>query len=309
MKKVILDVDTGIDDALAIAYALQSPEIELLGITTGYGNVSAEEATRNTKQILALLQSPELKVFQGAEHPFKQSDTRHRAYEVHGDNGLGNAEFPDVNDVIETEHAVDFIISMVKAFPNEVTLITVATQTNVALALEKEPSLVKEIDRIVMMGGAVTVPGNVTPYAEANFFGDADSAHYVLQSGVPVTLIGLDVTMQTLLKRDELQVWEHSGTKAGQLFAQMCHFYMDFYEKENPQLGGCALHDPLAVGVAIDQSFVQTEKMNVIVEREGERRGQSVGEQAPSGIDVALRVDRERFTQHFLERVQKGLFA
>lgn len=303
MKHVILDVDTGIDDAMAIAYAVHSPELNVLGITTGFGNVSADEATRNTLQVLNLLGKPDIPVVQGAEMPFRREITKHRAYAVHGQDGLGNINLPLIEVPSSSEHASDFIISMIKNHPHEITLITVGTQTNLAMALEKDPTIVDLVKQVVIMGGAVTVPGNVTPAAEANFYADADAADYVLSSGLPITLVGLDVTMQTLLRRETLEVWRNRGTEATVAFSTMCSFYMDFYHSFNPNLGGCALHDPLAVGVAIDPAFVKTQTMKVTVSTERENLGQSTGVPALNGIEVCLEVDTERFTEQFLKWV------
>ncbi|MDM5337564.1 nucleoside hydrolase [Fictibacillus enclensis] len=303
MKLTILDVDTGIDDALAIAYAVNSPELNILGITTGFGNVSADEATRNTLQVLQLLGRSDIPVIKGADQPFRRETTRHRAYEVHGKDGLGNIGLPDPAAIVPDTHASDYIISMVKKYPNEVTLVTVGTQTNMALAIEKDPSIITMVKEVIIMGGAVTVPGNVTSYAEANFYADAEAADYVLRSGLPITLVGLDITMQTLLKRESLEDWRCRGIEIGTAFANMCSFYMDFYEKNNPHLGGCALHDPLAVAVAIEPSFIKTKTMQVHVSTDEHTLGQSIGKATGHGIEVGLEVDKDVFTSHFLNRV------
>ncbi|SDM54734.1 purine nucleosidase [Fictibacillus solisalsi] len=303
MKLTILDVDTGIDDALAIAYAVNSPELNILGITTGFGNVSAEEATRNTFQVLQLLGRNDIPVIKGADQPFRRETTRHRAYDVHGKDGLGNIGLPDPAAIVPDTHASDYIISMVKKYPNEVTLVTVGTQTNMALAIEKDPSIITMVKEVIIMGGAVTVPGNVTSYAEANFYADAEAADYVLRSGLPITLVGLDITMQTLLKRESLEDWRGRGIEIGTAFANMCSFYMDFYEQNNPHLGGCALHDPLAVAVAVEPSFIKTKTMQVDVSTNKQNLGQSIGKDSQQGIKVGLEVDKEAFTSHFLERI------
>lgn len=303
MKLTILDVDTGIDDALAIAYAVNSPELNILGITTGFGNVSAEEATRNTFQVLQLLGRNDIPVIKGADQPFRRETTRHRAYDVHGKDGLGNIGLPDPAAIVPDTHASDYIISMVKKYPNEVTLVTVGTQTNMALAIEKDPSIITMVKEVIIMGGAVNVPGNVTSYAEANFYADAEAADYVLRSGLPITLVGLDITMQTLLKRESLEDWRGRGIEIGTAFANMCSFYMDFYEQNNPHLGGCALHDPLAVAVAVEPSFIKTKTMQVDVSTNKQNLGQSIGKDSQQGIKVGLEVDKEAFTSHFLERI------
>ncbi|MNJ48624.1 Pyrimidine-specific ribonucleoside hydrolase RihA [compost metagenome] len=154
------------------------------------------------------------------------------------------------------------------------------------------------------MGGAVTVPGNVTPYGEANIVADPEAADIVFASGVRLKLVGLDVTMQTLLPIVHLEGWRNSGHELGRLLAEMTNFYIGAYESFYPGIGGCALHDPLAVGVAIDSSFVSSESMRVTVVTEGAAAGQTVGTtEGEPKIEVCTKVDAERFLQHFLSRV------
>ncbi|WP_018131327.1 nucleoside hydrolase [Effusibacillus pohliae] len=308
MKYVILDVDTGIDDALAIAYAVQSPELRLLGITTCYGNVSVEEATRNTLQVLDILEAEEIPVVPGADKPFAREHVNEAGRRIHGQNGLGNTSLPSPRRTARSQQAAEFIVSTVREYPNRVTLITVGSQTNLALAIQKDPAIVDLVERVVIMGGAVTVPGNVTPYAEANIYADPEAASLVFQSGIPITLVGLDVTMQTLLTRTHVQDWRALNTPFSRFLADICDYYIDAYHQFDPSLGGCALHDPLAVGVVIDPSFVKCVPMHVRVDLEGEvSKGRTVQvHQAEPNMEVCLEVDVERFVSHFLQRVCKS---
>ncbi|WP_010677097.1 nucleoside hydrolase [Bacillus timonensis] len=301
MKKVIFDVDTGIDDAMAIAYAVNSPELEILGLTTSYGNVEVEAATRNTLAVLEKV-GKRIPVFAGAEKPLKRKTREGYAKNVHGEDGLGNVLDFQPQYSAESETAVDFIINQVKKRPHEVTIIAVGPLTNLALAIQKAPELVRLVGDVVIMGGAVFVPGNATPHAEANIFTDPEAAKVVFSSSLPITLVGLDVTMQTLLPRDKVEAWR--GSEAGEFFANMVGFYHDFYESFRPGIGGCGLHDPLAVGVAIDPSFVKPTYIGVNVITEGEEDGRTVpnpeGEQK---IQVCTEVDASRFLDHFLKRM------
>ena len=254
MKKMILDLDTGVDDALAISYALGSPEIELIGITGTYGNVLVEQGVRNALAVTDLLGHPEVKVYQGLPH---SSTTDH--FEVlpisafiHGDNGIGDVEIPDSNRSVETESAGDFIIGAVKAYGKDLIYVPTGPMTNIEAALKKAPEIKDEIGQIVLMGGALTVPGNCNACMEANISQDPEAADYLFRSGAPTTMIGLDVTLQTLLTYKETQQWRDLGTKAGKFLADMTDFYIKAYETTSPHLGGCGLHDPLAVGVAVD---------------------------------------------------------
>ena len=295
MKKMILDLDTGVDDALAISYALGSPEIELIGITGTYGNVLVEQGVRNALAVTDLLGHPEVKVYQGLPH---SSTTDH--FEVlpisafiHGDNGIGDVEIPDSNRSVETESAVDFIID--------------------EAALKKAPEIKDEIGQIVLMGGALTVPGNCNACMEANISQDPEAADYLFRSGAPTTMIGLDVTLQTLLTYKETQQWRDLGTKAGKFLADMTDFYIKAYETTSPHLGGCGLHDPLAVGVAVDPTLVTTLDINMKVDVDGPTRGRTIGDETRLNdpvktMKVAVGVDVPRFLNEFMTRIS-GLAA
>jgi len=152
------------------------------------------------------------------------------------------------------------------------------------------------------MGGAVTVPGNVRPHAEANIYADPEAAQYVMASELPMTLVGLDVTMQTLLPKKDIEAWYHKEDVVSTFFADISSHYVAAYESSNPGIGGCGLHDPLAVGVILDPSFVQTEKMAIDVDITGDTIGITKPSEARKAtINVCLKVDKERFLRHFLE--------
>lgn len=305
MKKVIFDVDTGIDDALAMAYAMNSPELEILAFTTCFGNVSVQEATRNTLAILELM-NKNVQVYAGAEKPLVRETRKGFAKFVHGEDGLGNTLDFEPKTMASNQFAADYIIEQIKRFPNDITIIAVGPLTNLALAIEKAPEIKTLINDIVIMGGAVYVPGNKTPYAEANIITDPEAAEIVLSSGMPITLVGLDVTLQTLLPKTALDRWRQTNSDVAHFFAKMTDFYISFYESSYPGIGGCGLHDPLAVGIAIDSSFVKTKSISVKVITDGEEVGKTVPhpEHDPK-IQVCTEVAADRFVKHFLERVIK----
>lgn len=302
MKPVILDVDTGIDDALAIAYALNSPQIELIGLTTCFGNGSIENTTRNTLVVLEQL-GKSVPVYTGADKPLIRPPKNFPTH-VHGEDGLGNRVEKAPVMKAESEGAVDFILNQVKQRPHQITIIAVGPLTNLELSVQKEPEIVSLVKEVVIMGGAVFVKGNVTPYSEANVYADPHAAECVFSSGLPVTVVGLDVTMKTLLPNAVLADWRATGRVVSHFFADMTSFYMQAYETFHPGIGGCALHDPLAVGVVIDPSFVKKETWNVKVVIEGEEMGRTVplAEGGPK-IQVCTQVEAETFLNHFLGRL------
>ncbi len=310
MKPIILDVDTGIDDTLAIAYAAHSPELRLLGLTTLFGNVSVEEATRNSLIVLELLGLEDVPVYAGADKPFFRQDMKAYAKHVHGEDGLGgawNEAMPKGKAGSLT--AAQFMVDRVRSMPGQVTIIAVGPMTNLALAVMMDPEFVRLVDRVVIMGGAVTVPGNVTAQAEANIISDPEAAEYVFRSGLPITMVGLDVTMKTLLPRTRLQEWRNKDTELAHFLADATDFYINAYETWNPGIGGCALHDPLAVGVVIDPSVCRTQAMHIEVDVEGLlSTGRTIADRRaipakPPNVDVCLEVDAERFLKHFMSRV------
>ncbi|MGM9931943.1 nucleoside hydrolase [Pradoshia sp.] len=306
MKSIIVDVDTGIDDALAIAYAVHSPEIELLGLTTCFGNVTVEKATRNSRLVLEKLGRSDIPVYAGAGETLNRGLNGDFPHVVHGHDGLGNLidEEPTDEMAHSDQHAVDYLIEQVKNKPGKITYICVGPLTNLALALQKAPEITALFEEVIIMGGAVYTKGNVTPHAEANIHRDPEAADFVFRSNLPLYLVGLDVTMQTLLPTEELKGWREKGEELGSFFADMTEFYIDFYKKANPGIKGCALHDPLAVGLAIDKSFVSLKPERLWVELEGEREGKTCpNAQGRPLVNVCVDVDEERFVKHFLSRV------
>lgn len=310
MTKLILDLDTGIDDALAIAYALGSPEVDLIGITGTYGNVSLGQGVRNALAVTELLGHPEVKVYQGLSHASAADDfavSKGSAF-IHGRNGIGDVNIPDATRDAETDPAVDFIIDAAKTYGKDLVYVPTGPMTNIAAAIGKAPEIKDTIGAIVLMGGALTVCGNVSRCAEANISQDPEAANYLFHSGARTTMVGLDVTLQTLLTYKETQRWRDSGTKAGAFLADMTDYYIKAYETTSPHLGGCGLHDPLAVGVAIDPTLVTTLPINLQVDVEGPTRGRTIGDNTRLNdpvktTQVAVGVDAPRFLDEFMTRI------
>ncbi|WP_248926174.1 nucleoside hydrolase [Paenibacillus hamazuiensis] len=308
-KKVILDVDTGVDDALGILLAIRSGQMDVLGITTANGNVSLDQATENTCKILQLLgaEAEGIPVVRGANKPLlRQTYFEHR---VHGQNGIGGAlaDMPVSKEPAEG-HAADFIIGQVRRHPGEVTLVMTAPLTNLAIALMKCPELVRDVKEVIVMGGVVLGYGNVTPTAEYNMYVDPEAARLVFQAGfASLTLVGLDVTRRALLTEEHME--RLGDTNLGRYVRESTAGYMQRYFERNG-VRACALHDPLAVGVALDKGLVTTKIYYVDVETRSELcDGQTVcdfqnrlGKQ--SNVHVCIDVEADAFLELFVRTLR-----
>lgn len=304
-RKLILDVDTGIDDALAIAYALASPELDLIGVTCTYGNVEVDQAVRNSLAILELFGRTDVPVFGGPQRD--GFEVMEISQFIHGVNGIGEAKLYDASRAAEQQSAVDFMVQSVHRYGDDLVIVPVGPLTTVAAAVEADENFASRA-HIVFMGGALTVPGNVTPCAEANINQDPEAADFVFRQGEDITMIGLDVTLQTLLTTVETKQWGDLGTAGGDFLATATNYYIKAYETTAPHLGGCGLHDPLAVAVAADPSLVDTLAINLKVDTDGETRGRTIGDETclndpVKSARVAVGVDVDRFLEEFMRRL------
>ncbi|MGN7387473.1 nucleoside hydrolase [Sporosarcina sp. SAFN-015] len=302
MKKVIIDVDTGIDDAIGLCLAVQSGQADIVGITTVNGNTSLEQATVNTTKVMKLLGREDVAIVKGANRPLLRDP--HFEVSVHGNDGIGGALKEMEIVVNEDGFAPDFIIEQAAKYKGELTIILLAPMTNMALAIRKEPRLKDWVKELVIMGGAVSSPGNITPTAEYNIFIDPEAAKIVLHAGIPITLVGLDVTRQTLLTEADI---ERMNAGAVRDFVQESTTH---YMNRHFQLTGnraCAMHDPLAVGVALDKSLVRTELHYVDVETKSDLcDGQTVCDfkgwlKKEPNVNVCVEVDRDRFIETLVD--------
>lgn len=305
---MILDLDTGIDDAMAIAYALAAPDVDLIGIVSSYGNVLTPDAGINSLKILELLGRTDIPVFLGEEHSQTTDhfDVMPISAKIHGQNGIGEVKLPEPSRKLESQSGADFIIEAAHQYSSNLILVPTGPLTNLALALRKDPDIANLIGNVTIMGGALTVPGNVTPVAEANINQDPHAANEVFTSNLNLTMVGLDVTLRTLLTKKETQQWRELGTEAGTKFADIVDYYIDIYKITSPHLGGCALHDPLAVGVSLNSSFVTSMKLNMFVDTTPEMWGRTIGDPGrltdPNpNVTVALTVDQNRYLQTFMK--------
>jgi purine nucleosidase len=310
--RMIIDVDPGIDDAMAIFYAVRRAGIKLEALTTTFGNTDTEIATDNALRVLELLGRRDIPVARGAARSFIHPYVR-RADHVHGSNAIGDIELPEPKIRPTGEHASDLIIRMAKENPGEITLCPVGPVTNVALAIAKAPEVAKLLRKIVIMGSTIFHPGihgPAAPMVDANFANDPEAAHIVLRSGADMTLVGMDVTMTTLFSSEMIDDVAREGDEAAKTLMRMTEFYVKAYKGMYPGIVGCGLHDPLAVAVAEDPSLARTERMFVDVELHGEfTRGQTVADRRRTAValhnaDVCMDIDRPRFLANFLTAIK-----
>lgn len=312
-RKMILDLDTGVDDALAIAYALADPEVDLIGIVSSYGNNLLDVCAENSLKLLELLGHTDIPVFKGLPHSCttEHFDVMQVSKDIHGDNGIGDVELPAPSRALEEQSGVDFYIEAAHKYGKDLIIIPTGPMTNLAAALKKDPEIADLIGNVTFMGGALTVEGNVTPVAEANINQDPKAADEVMKSNLPLTMVGLDVTLRTLLTKNETKQWRELGTASGKAFADITDFYIDAYYNLDIDKRGCALHDPLAVGVGIDPSFVSTISLFMkVVYQEGPYYGRTIGDNAKlndpnPNVKVAINVDKERYLKAFMDRLNK----
>ncbi|WP_421169266.1 nucleoside hydrolase [Aeromonas dhakensis] len=253
--KIILDTDPGIDDAMAILFAEAHPAIELLAITTVFGNATIENGTHNA---LWLKQQYGMKadVAQGAAAPLRREPVGPTTV-VHGPSGFGDVTAGEVTLTPDPRPAWQYIVEAVKAAPGEITLVTIGPLTNLALALQAAPEIAGLVKQVVVMGGAFGVNGhrgNVTPYAEANIHDDPDAADRVFTARWPVVIIGLDVTQQSFFSSAYLDALRDEAGEPGRFLWDVSRFYLRFYS-ERIGLDGCHVHDPSAIAYVIDPTL------------------------------------------------------
>ena len=318
-KKFILDLDTGIDDALAIAYALGSAgDADLIGITATYGNVAVPLAARNALAVLHAFGRDDIPVYPGIDHPIAPAklplmrgttpDERAEAYRrwqeggedgwqtdtpwapspgsvaVHHPNGIGGAVLPDSPRQPEAPgSAVDFIIAAARECGPDLTIVPTGAMTTMATVFRNAPDLKDSGINVTLMGGSLTLPGNVSPAAEANISQDPEAADYLFKCGARTTMVGLDVTHQTALTREKAHEWAALGTPAGDFLVTMTDYYIDFYVKNQPEI-------------------------NLQVDLEGPFRGRTIGDRSrvqdpDKHTQVALGVNVPAFLDRFMQRV------
>jgi purine nucleosidase len=338
---VILDVDTGIDDSLALLYAAASPDAELVGVTCVFGNTDAAHVGINTRAILELAGRTDVEVAMGREVPLVRPLVT--TPETHGPQGLGHAELPPPSRPLSGRHAVDLIVDTARARPGEITLVTLGPMTNLALAVEREPALPRLLRAYVYMGGAFSASGNTTPTTEWNVHCDPEAAQLVhrawstaieADATIPRALgLGLNVTERARIGTDEvvriarragstpddslalargedpmLPVHSVASNPVVRYLADALRFYFEFHAQYDG-FYGAFIHDPLAVAAALDRSLVSASAMAVDVETRGElTTGMTVADPRrlsgkASNVDVVTDADIPGFMDRLVERV------
>ena len=319
MKRVIIDCDPGIDDTAAILLALASPELDVVAITTTYGNASVEACTANARMVLAAAGRSDIPVFMGAGKPLLRPANDGWASHIHGGDGLGGVAGPQGvdsrvrgNDGTEGRHAALAIVEAAMSAPGELTILALGRMTNLALALSLEPRLAESVDEVVVMGGAVTVPGNVSGVATANLHEDPEAAAIVYRSGVRIAQVGLDVCNHVTVSPEQIEAIGEAGSPATRLLSEATGYLREAYIRAG-RIGpgeGVRYNDMPAVGYAVNPALFTARSALVEIETHSElTRGQTVADwnAAEPNALICLEVDAAALTDMFTDRLCRGL--
>ncbi|KAG6767715.1 hypothetical protein POTOM_028929 [Populus tomentosa] len=316
-KKIIIDTDPGIDDAMAIFLALRSPEVEVIGLTTIYGNVYTTLATRNALHLLEVAGRTDIPVAEGSHVTLTKGTKLRIADFVHGADGLGNQNFDPPKGKPLEQSAAAFLVEQAKLHPGKVTVVALGPLTNIALAIELDPEFCKNIGQIVLLGGAFSVNGNVNPAAEANIFGDPDAADIVFTCGADILAVGINVTHQVVLTDAERDKLIQSNGKFAQYLCKILEVYFS-YHHEAYSMRGVYLHDPTALLAAVNPSLLTYTEGAVRVQTTGITRGLTLlyNKQKRFGevtewtdkptVKVAVTVDAPAVVKLLMERLMES---
>jgi pyrimidine-specific ribonucleoside hydrolase len=304
-RPIILDCDPGHDDALAITLALARPELELLGITTVGGNSPLANTTRNALRVLALLGRNDVPVAAGAERPLLREPWI--PVEFHGESGLDGADLPEPEAAPRAEGALAMAEALIARVEQPVTLVATAPLTNVALLLRARPGIREGIERICLMGGSLG-EGNTTAAAEFNIWQDPEAAAIVFGSGIPISMIGLDVTHRALFLEPDVARLEALGTRIARVWVDLLRFFA-IYHRKRYGWDGSPIHDAVAVAHLAAPGLVTTRSLRVEVETRGElTRGRTVADPEglrglPANVEAGVDIDRARFVDMLVEAI------
>ncbi|MES0861249.1 nucleoside hydrolase [Ruegeria sp. SCPT10] len=298
--KLIIDTDPGIDDAMAIAYAAAAPEIDLIGLTTVFGNTHVHQSSRNARFLVDKL-GLDIPVAQGASAAHGKDDHSPSEH-VHGPEGFGDlTDIPEIGQNHDLT-AAEFLVEMAREHAGELVVCAVGPLTNIADAMALDPAFSKNLGRLVIMGGAVYCPGNITPHAEANIYHDAHAADAVFTAPPETVLVGLDVTLKTLYQNADFEALAQKSADMGVFLRDISKFYLQFY-KEIGGLDGCGLHDSTAVIACTHDHMFDLVQTGVQVITEGDALGATIPQDGRPPVTVCRDVDGAGVVDLFTARV------
>ncbi len=312
-RKIIIDTDPGVDDTMAIFFALCSPELELVGLTSIFGNVPTELATKNALRLLEIAGRADIPVAPGADDALT-GDFEGPVPYVHGEDGQGNIFLPDPAGVAIDLNAAQFIIEQLRANPGEITLAPVGPLTNIALALRLEPRITEWVDEVVLMGGNALVPGNASPAGEANIRNDPEAADLVFGADWQVTMVGLDVTLRVHMTPAHIADYATHGNPLSDHITRILPHYRNYFEA-NYDAEGIFVHDSSAIAYLIDPDLFELRRWPIRVGTQGLGRGKTWpatgGRVLPAWegrplVNVCVGVDGERLVELEAERLRKA---
>jgi len=272
MINIIFDTDPGVDDAFALLYALNHPNINVLGITTVFGNVPVETSTKNAL-ILSEMAHKGTIVYQGANKPLERKVTNYPSF-IHGHDGLGDTNHPQSKFNASKLDAAQFIINEINENSGNINLVAVGPLTNIANSIKQDPSIANKVNSLLIMGGSWLAGGNITPVAEANIYNDPEAAEIVFKSGLPIIMVGLDVTHKVFLSQKDIDKLS-SLNNSGKFLKKISNIYMKFY-KDTKDMDGCFFHDATAVIAMTNPEFFKYKVARVYVSQDNLTRGQTV---------------------------------
>lgn len=302
--KVIMDVDPGIDDSLAILLAAKHPSLDLLGLTIASGNIEVNQGARNAYKALSMVHRTDVSIYKGSTLPLKRNYVD--ATDTHGKDGIGEIYFPNI-DPKEQISAIDFLIASCYRYPNELTIAALGPLSNLAMVIQKDPEALHLAKEIVVMGGAAKIHGNCSEVAEYNFWCDPDAADIFFAAKLKnVTLVPLDVTYEILLSPNKREMIRQFNTPLSAYVYDITQFYVDFHWHQERTLG-CIINDPLVIAYLVNRKLLSFEKGSVDVVTEGKALGESIVDfrllgDRPS-VDIALKVDSKAFFKLFLTTI------
>ncbi|MDO4565759.1 MAG: nucleoside hydrolase [Oscillospiraceae bacterium] len=312
---VIIDCDPGHDDALALMWALSAPDkLDVRGVTTVAGNQTLEKVTRNALKMLTVCGRTDIPLAVGAAGPVCRPNREVGAPIVHGESGLDGPQLPEPACEPVKMSALELLIKLLSESEEELTLVVLGAHTNVACLFTARPDLKEKIERIYMMGGGTM--GNWTPAAEFNIWFDPESARTVFNSGVPITMAGLDATQKAYVTREENELLRAQGGKASVLAAELIDYFSRYHYKIEG-FPGCTLHDPSAIAALLVPEVFGSENCRVDVETSGELTsgmtvidrinyiGKIMGREVNCNAEVLFTVDREAFVREFLAAMKR----